>query len=330
MLVDKDSLCRSDGLNQKFRISQDKKGRVKIVASNHITQEDLSQQILKEICVADEVDFIVNEMKFRDSMNFSDYVNFLSKQHSADIKIPPILGSFCKSCEFKLDPKNLGSSLKSGFQECWSEICALEENEPTILDVWKFKKTDDLIKKGVYRIKQLTEKDINPKKDEKPGMSSSQRQWAQIEKIINNDNTETIDIDNLRNEMNSWTYPLHFIDFETCMPAIPFNKGARPRLGLAFQFSHHILHKNGFVEHAGQYINEKIGVNPNLDFIRALRLSLENSPGTIFRYAMHENTYLNMIYDQLQVSADFIFDKDELLSFIEQISQSTNKKNKMN
>jgi hypothetical protein len=322
MLVDKDSTCPTDGLNQKFRISKDVNGRVKIISSVNLNEEDLSPKILKKINVADEISFIFSEMKFRETMSFSEYVNFLSEHYSNDVRIPPIVGTFCRKCEFKTDPKKLVPSLKSGFNECWSEVCSLEENESSILDIWDFKKADKLIEQGIYKVKQLTADDIDPKPDGKPGMSQNQRRWEQVQKIINNDDTEKLEINDLKSEMNSWTYPLHFIDFETAMPAIPFNKGERPFFGLAFQFSHHVLHENGLVEHASQYFNDKIGVNPNLDFIRALKTSLENSTGTIFRYAPHENTYLNMIYIQLQ-KKNSILDREELLSFIESISQPT-------
>jgi hypothetical protein len=48
------------------------------------------------------------------------------------------------------------------------------------------------------------------------------RQWIQIEKMQNNDTAEYIDVSALKNEIASWNYPLHFIDFETIKPAIPF------------------------------------------------------------------------------------------------------------
>lgn len=322
MVVDKDTTSPSNGLNQKFRISKNKNGRVKIITSVKLTQQELSQQILRRINISEEVSFILNDMKFNDSMNFEEYVNFLRDHYIRDIKIPPILGTKCRKCEFKINPKITDSTLKSGFIECWSETCSLKENEATILDIWDFRKADTLIQQGIYKIKQLTQEDINPQPDGEPGMSSSQRKWEQVQKIINNDETEKIESNDLINEMNSWVYPLHFIDFETAMPAIPFNKGERPCLGLAFQFSHHILHENGLVEHASEYFNDRIGVNPNLDFIRALKISLENSTGTIFRYAPHENTYLNMIRAQLKTQ-DSILDKEELILFIESISQPT-------
>ncbi len=323
MVVDKDSTCPTDGLNQKFRITKDENGRVKVISSVNLSEEDLSQKILKKVNVSDEISFIFSEMKFRkDTMSFSEYVNFLNEHYLNDIRIPPILGVFCRKCEFKTDPKKSDSSLKSGFNECWSEVCSLKENELTILDIWNFKKADKLIEQGIYKINQITSDHIDPEPDGKPGMSENERRWEQVQKIINNDDTSRLEIKDLKNEMNSWKYPLHFIDFETAMPAIPFNKDERPFSGLAFQFSHHILHENGLVEHDSQYFNDKIGVNPNLDFIRALKESLESSSGTIFRYAPHENTYLNMIYNQLQ-KQDSISDKSELLSFIESISQPT-------
>src|SRR5690606_8555304 len=119
------------------------------------------------------------------------------------------------------------------------------------------------------------------------------------EKMQRNDMQEYLDINGLKNEMITWKYPLHFIDFETIKPAIPFHKGESPYHDIAFQFSHHVMYENGEIEHVGQYINTQIGKNPNLDFIRALKNELDNDQGTIFRYAAHENTYLNKIYQQL-------------------------------
>ena len=68
----------------------------------------------------------------------------------------------CRKCEFKLDPKNIDSTFKSGFNECWSEICSLKENEATILDIWDFRKADALIQQGIYKINQLTQEDVDP------------------------------------------------------------------------------------------------------------------------------------------------------------------------
>ena len=164
--------------------------------------------------------------------------------------------------------------------------------------------------------------DIAPKQDGKPGVSTSERQWLQIQKVQNNDATIFCDIQGLKEEMDSWVYPLHFIDFETSMVAIPFNKGRHPYEGIAFQFSHHVVYEDGRIEHKGEYLNTTSGVFPNFDFVRNLKANLEADEGSVFRYAAHENTYLNIIYNQLQESNEP--DKAELCAFIQTITTSVN------
>ena len=124
--------------------------------------------------------------------------------------------------------------------------------------------------------------------------------------------------------MDSFTYPLHFIDFETSMVAIPFNKGRRPYEQTAFQFSHHILDRNGNISHAGQFISTNQGEFPNQNFLRALKKELENDEGTIFHYAAHENAVLNQIYVQLSNDTTIAKgEKEELKSFIRSITTSS-------
>ena len=50
--------------------------------------------------------------------------------------------------------------------------------------------------------------------------------------------------------MDKWKFPLNFIDFETSMSALPFNKGRRPYEQIAFQFSHHTVNEDGIIRHA--------------------------------------------------------------------------------
>src|SRR5690606_20454045 len=121
-------------------------------------------------------------------------------------------------------------------------------------------------------------------------MSSSERRWAQILKQTSGDETPHVELDDFRDELASWAFPLNFIDFETTAVAIPFTAGRRPYEQLAFQFSHHVVYEDGRVKHHSQYLNTEIGVFPNFDFIRALKDSLQVNEGSIFRYHNHENT----------------------------------------
>jgi len=152
-------------------------------------------------------------------------------------------------------------------------------------------------------------------------LSAGDRQWLQVEKQNTNDNSIYVDSEILKEEMNKWIYPLHFIDFETSAVALPFTAGRRPYEQVAFQFSHHTVDINGNIEHKTQYLNHKIGALPNFEFVRALKNALENDNGTIFRFASHENSILNSILNQLIDSKED--DKLELISFIKSITNST-------
>lgn len=64
-----------------------------------------------------------------------------------------------------------------------------------------------------------------------------------------------IDVDSIRGKLQELTYPLYFLDFETDGPAIPRFEGMHPFEQFPFQFSCHILHGNGTLEHA-EYLHD--------------------------------------------------------------------------
>ena len=55
-------------------------------------------------------------------------------------------------------------------------------------------------------------------------LSVKSRQWLQIEKRVAESLGKPVDfyldVENLRDEMVEWKFPLHFIDFETCTSAL--------------------------------------------------------------------------------------------------------------
>ena len=328
MLADKGAKCPTDGLNQKFRIIEEK-GRKKIKVSDKLSEEDLSPPILCKtnaedacrIIYSDDYEFINN------TLSFSELINTFAEHYHKDIKIKTGISKACKCCEFIAAEDEIKAGYKSGFHECWKEVLGWKDKDfeaGTVFDIWDFRTADKLISEGRIKLTEITEEDIKVKSDDKPGISRTQRQWIQVNKSQKNDTSYWIDKYNLSMEMDSWTYPLHFIDFETSMAAIPFNKGRRPYEGIAFQFSHHIVRENGDIEHQGQYLNTEPGVFPNYEFVRKLKVELDNDEGTIFRYAAHENTYLNTIYRQLKEDKNDIPDREELCEFIKSITKSVN------
>ncbi|HPT72425.1 MAG TPA: DUF2779 domain-containing protein [Candidatus Cloacimonadota bacterium] len=331
MLADKTARTTVDGLNQNFLIIRDKVGFPQIKTRPALTAQELGGEILIKVKVDDIIGRIYDGTDTADppELMFIDRIRMLSDYYQRDEKIETPLGGKCKKCEFTCDPEDLATGVRSGFQECWKSMAEFADddfNKPSILDVWDFRKKDQVIGDGKYFMKDLDDSDIGHTAPKKSGMSRTERQFIQIQKAIEGDNTMDLRIDELRREMESWRYPLHMIDFETTAVAIPFHRNMRPYDGIAFQFSHHIIDSQGNIKHAGQYLNVERGRFPNFEFVRALKKELDQDEGTIFRYAAHENTYLNIIYTQLrEVSATEVPDKDELCNWIRTITNSTDR-----
>ncbi len=324
MLTDKNAQCPTDGLNQKFKLVRNDRGRKTVRVVEEPTAEDLSVPMLRAVQVDQCCDIIFKQPI--EETPFAQHVQQLADAYREDRKLQPRLSSRCGACQFRATPEDMQEGLKSGFHECWKQVLGWTDadfQDQTVLELWNYRKKNDLIEDGRIKLVEVLESDVNPTEDNNPGLSVTQRQWLQVKKAKEQDSSHWIDRENLAREMASWTFPLHFVDFETSMVAIPFTKGRRPYEGIAFQFSHHVVHGDGTVEHRSEYLNTEPGSFPNYDFIRALKKQLEKDNGSIFRYAAHENTFLNHIYNQLQDDPNPITDRDELCKFIRTISTST-------
>ena len=331
MLADKNAVATVNGLNQKFQLKTVEDDRIIVEVVGDVSKEGLGKEILIRV----NADNIINQIfQGTDSPNPSDksfieYIHFLADNYERDEKIVVPIHKDCKLCEYQTTPEEELQGKLSGFKECWSRQLGWDNEMfklPLVLDIWDFRSKQKLIDSEVYLMQDVTEDqigDIPPSSDEK--LSRTQRQWLQVRKTVDNDPTPYINIDGLRAEMASFVYPLHFIDFETSMVAIPFNNGRRPYEQLAFQFSHHKVTSEHNIEHVGQYISVEKGMFPNFDFIRNLKSQLEHDQGSIFRYAAHENTVLNQILVQLEeISLTEVPDKTELIAFIKTITHGAN------
>lgn len=310
-----------DGLNQLFGLSN-KGNRYIRQTSNELNFQEIGDSILELVDVDYMIDDILNDkFPLKSTPQFKDLVKKLNevliyKQYPGE----KIRATICKKCEFKATTEQLQNGFKSGFNYCFSKQFGWSEKDfdkPNILDIWNFKAADKLFENQKYFLSDL-EKDDLKIEISATRFSYSERQWIQIEKSQNQDQTYLALKEDLKAEMDQWVYPLHFIDFETHTSALPFNKGLKPYEQVAFQFSHHLVYEDGRIEHHSEWINAEPGHFPNFDFARALKKSLEKDSGSIFRYASHENTVLNKIIDQLNESEET--DKMELIEFLNSIT----------
>lgn len=339
MLCDKDSVATVDGLNQKFLVTN---GTV-----DENKEQELGESIMGVVCL-DElfentyiqeglepmgIENTMNEFEINgEKMHVNTFIELTKKAYINKIKFAPCIGSKCKTCTFY--SKTETSEQKSGFLECWNTATKLSKDvlssNQTVLDIWNYRQKDKLIGndqilcesvEGIDSLFGTSFEQINNSKES--GLSQKERQFLQVYKVQQGDNSIYVDKVGLRDEMNSWKYPLNMIDFETSAVAIPFNKDISPYESVAFQFSHHLINEDGTVEHKTQYLDLAQGHFPSFDFVRALKRALEKNEGSIFKYSPHENSILNLIYRQLfdGIGKDEE-DRDELLAFIETVTSS--------
>lgn len=324
ILADKSKKATINNLNQLFQISKGEHN-VNIITPENLTSEELGIIPLSIINIDDIIDNIYNKYNVpKHNMNFIDFINYSKDIYLNDKKVYTPVSTKCKSCSFN----NKNSDLKSGFYECWKNHTNYSDKQlkkPLVIELWNGR-VDKMLSNGQYLLESISKNDVKSSKPEpeKKGLTTFERKWLQISKAKNNDNSYYFDNEGFLSESENWTYPLHLIDFETSTVALPFHIGTTPYQGIAFQFSHHILHKDGKIEHKDQYIHFEKGVYPNLDFIRNLKKSLSTDNGTIFRYHNHENNYLRMIYDQIvdgEIGEIEDTEKTELLDFIDNITK---------
>mgnify|MGYP001404457631 CR=1 FL=1 len=324
MMADQSKVATIDGLNQRFRLPNN--GDVRQDVDIRMTPaEAQSTSVLSEVEVSSIVNAIINdEFSYTKDLVFSEAIPLFKNSYQNNIYLNwPTNYSRCKSCEFKIDNDTKDKGYKSGFEYCFSKQHNWTESDfqrPNIFEVWNFR-GQRLLDQNRLFLDELNQEDF--KLINQPNViSSSKRRWIQVQKTLEPQSKPFVELAGLKKEMESWVFPLHFIDFETSAVALPFNKGRRPYEQVAFQFSHHICYSDGKIEHASEYINTTAGEFPNFEFVTALKKSLDKDSGTIFRFASHENSILNAIKDQL-ITSDFS-EKKVLIDFIKTITTPRN------
>ncbi len=303
MMPDKAQLAPLDGINQMFKIGERQDVEVRIPPG--LDMQALAETLLARV----PVDSYVAQV-LRQPLDFpggpamlGDAAKGWAEAYRDDRRIAPVIGAHCGGCQFKAAP---GDALKSGFHECWKAANGWDDRDfdgGTVLDLWNFRGKQKLIDQGVLKISQVTREDIGEFDDEPEadGLSRKQRQWLQVGGIPADYDCGGYYFDRALAavEMSHWSFPLHFIDFETSTVALPFYRDMRPYEPVAFQFSHHVMEADGSVRHAGQFLCVEPGEFPNYRFAQALKEELERDEGSVFMWSHHENTILSKIVEQL-------------------------------
>jgi predicted RecB family nuclease len=167
--------------------------------------------------------------------------------------------------------------------EFW-EYCTKDMPEHWIFDLHGIsqKKFDELTGMFVKDIKDIPD-----------GFNLSELQ-ERIKKCVSNNDAYISK--SLHAQLTNFEYPVHFLDFETMNPAIPLYSYTSPYEVIPFQWSDHILHKDGSLVHK-EYLCEDHR-DPREDFTRTLLEALDKR-GTIFIYTTYEKIIIKRLAEYL-------------------------------
>ena len=346
MMADKSKVADVTGMNQCFGIEKcgNRTHAVRQTTPGGLRAEDLVGHVhvvnpfdVDEIC--DEI--ISGRTKEQPDalrgMTFVPFVQEMSRRYCAEERHFCELSTKCFDCPYYATPEAPG---EDGFDLCWKTKAGFSDDDlkkPLLEELWgggDSKLRGKLFAAGKYLLEKISSADLGTVERKAPGLTHVERKILQLAMTTNRpemlgdlgrnvDEGAYLDVEGLRKEMANWKYPLHMIDFETSAVALPFYKGMHPYEIIAFQFSHHVITKEGdgkySIRHAGQFLNVEKGKFPNFDFVRELKRELEKDDGSIFRYATHENTTLRGIRSQLERSEEP--DREELIAFIDAITE---------
>jgi len=296
MLLDKEKQSVVNAMNSYFYLKQGAAGKnPEVVLSQPLPPQMLQRGnwILCELSVRDMVERLLKEDY--DGKTFTQRAKDWSDHYAKDKKIAPVLISKCRDCQFRATPEERKEGLLSGYHECWRAVSGLPDaklESGTVVEIWQYRKKEELLQQGIYHQTQV--------KPEIFTGSFGPRQQQQVTCVQKKIITPLVDIAGLATDLSRLEYPLHFIDFETIRGAIPFHKDSAPYEQVAFQFSHHLVEKNGTIRHEGEWISLKRGQWPNADFLKELQKELSKDGGSILHYANHEQQVLSDMADQVE------------------------------
>lgn len=224
------------------------------------------------------VDGVIEEVKSKAEL----YVQSLNGQDGI-VKMEGEKGAHCFGCEYRKGGE------QSGFHECWGDF---ELPSPNIFDLYFIgnKKVGGM----KWTDKMLADGEPLHFHDKLPDFLFTGKQGKRREIQLKNTLSGQEYLGNgLRAELESWQYPLHFVDFETTRTAIPVHKDVAPYQQVIFQWSIHTIEKPGAEPIHKQYLNTTPGL-PNIEF--AERLLAEIKTGTKLMWSSFENTAMRDIY----------------------------------
>ena len=226
-------------------------------------------------------------------------INLYASAISSDERLKTAVSIKCRDCEYNaIDAEHP----KSGFAVCWGARAEISPHILTLGQLGNINKSKDCINKliadgksSVYDVPQSLVRD-----------KYNNRPFYQVAK------TDEFLLPEFGEVLNKIEYPLHFVDFETSMMAMPYHAGMRPYQRVLFQWSCHTIEKPGATPTHAEWINTK-DVCPNVEFGETLTRCLGDE-GSILTWSPYENTQLRYLLDFIEENG---IDNPKLLRWLQ-------------
>lgn len=172
--------------------------------------------------------------------------------------VPGVLETAERVLECEEEP---ATELVEGCRDCaFFRYCTRDLPVPNVFDLYRLqrKKMMEFYRQGLTGYGEL----------EKAGVIKNATQLRQIDFQLRDRGTFA-DADSIRKFLDTLSYPLYFLDFETMQPAIPFCVGTHPFAQIPFQYSLHCVEREGGELRHTEFLAES-GTDPRRAVAEAL------------------------------------------------------------
>lgn len=165
---------------------------------------------------------------------------------------------------------------------------------------------------SVYDLKRIGEKKLNDLleikvmeiKDIPDGFPLTETQTNQV--AVTKTRQPIIDKENITSILRGLKYPIYWLDYETFASAIPLFDGISPYQQIPFQYSLHVLHENGKLNHFEFLAAGK--ENPISELLKQLRRNIASDSGTVMvwnkSFEMARNNEMSAMYPEYKEFLD--------------------------
>lgn len=137
--------------------------------------------------------------------------------------------------------RDIGLYCEKPYECPYKTYCHRHIKEPSVFSIHRLsnKKKYELYGQGIVTFEDIIR--------EMPELN--ERQWRQVKTAFYNE-SPTVDREAIEKFLNTLSYPLYYLDFETFQQAIPQFKGVKPYMQIPFQYSLHVQREpNAECEH---------------------------------------------------------------------------------